>query len=103
MLRVSETVTSLRQAAIVAGLCVLMLAHFSVRSFAAEDSARTNGSAAAAAADAPANAPEMKGCPGVNGSCCASGSCQENAAGKPADQATGGCPCQRAKQAQKGS
>ncbi|HVN85186.1 MAG TPA: hypothetical protein VMW17_10105 [Candidatus Binatia bacterium] len=67
--------------------------------FAADDNPSANDTTKAAPADQPA----MAGCPGKDGACC--GACQEKAAeNKPAEQAAGGCPCQRAKQSQqKGS
>jgi len=85
------------RAVLASGACALMLLIGSpVR--ATDDDATTKGTTSAA----PAEQPNMAGCQDANGGCC--GSCQEKAAEKKADEhAAGGCPCQRAKQAQKGS
>jgi len=102
MVRILASITMLRRAAVIAGLCALMGLYLPPASFAADDAAQTDGAAGAAQTNPGANVPGMAGCPGPDGACC--GSCQEKAAeNKPADQAAGGCPCQRAKQSHKGS
>jgi hypothetical protein len=69
--------------------------------------AEDRGSAAAAAPAAPENeaeaAKEMEGCPRqADGSCC--GSCQQAKPREPgANDAGGGCPCQKARAAKRGS
>jgi len=103
MHRIFASLTPLRRAAVIAGVCALAALYFPAGSFAADEATQTNGDPSASQANPPAKA-EMAGCPGVNGSCCANGSCQEKAAeSQPADQAAGGCPCQHAKQSHKGS
>jgi len=71
---------------------------------AAEPAAEAPPASAAqpAPADKPADTGNMPGCPGnANGGCCEH--CQQGAQSQPAAPAAGGCPCQRAKQAQQGS